>query len=130
MILPTKRLPDSELEVMLALWNSGGSAARAEFEPYLAARGWSATTVNTYLTRLLDKGFVRCERRGKANVYTPLISREAYCAFESESVLDRLYASSVSSFVASFCHSRPISDRQLDELQQLLDRLKEGNADA
>ena len=46
-----KRLPDTELEVMKALWDSGPDTPRAALERALAPHGWAANTINTYLTR-------------------------------------------------------------------------------
>ena len=66
-----KRLPDAELEVMKVLWELGPDTSRSEVEGGLAAFGWAANTVNTYLSRLADKGFVSVRREGKTNLYTP-----------------------------------------------------------
>ena len=66
-----KRLPDTELEVMKALWDSGPDTPRAALE------------------------------RGRSNRYTPLVSREDYLSFDSRSVLSRLYGSSPRNFVAA-----------------------------
>lgn len=43
-----KRLPDTELEVMKALWDSGPDTPRAALERALAPHGWAANTINTY----------------------------------------------------------------------------------
>lgn len=75
---PVRRLPDTELEVMKALWElEGRPAARAELEERLRDRGWATNTFNTYLARLAEKGFVTCEKRGRSNWYAPAVSREA-----------------------------------------------------
>ena len=47
-----KRLPDTELEVMKALWKAGEDAPRSVLEQALEPFGWATNTVNTYLTRL------------------------------------------------------------------------------
>ena len=96
-----KRLPDTELEVMKALWASGPDTPRAALDHALADFQWSPNTINTYLNRLADKGFVSVRREGKSNRYTPLVSREDYLAFDSRMVLSRLYGSSPRNFVAS-----------------------------
>ena len=96
-----KRLPDTELEVMKALWDSGPDTPRAALERALAPHGWAANTINTYLTRLADKGFLSARRLGRSNRYTPLVSREDYLSFDSRSVLSRLYSSSPRNFVAA-----------------------------
>lgn len=121
-----KRLPDTELEVLQALWQAGEPQSRAWIEARLARKGWATNTFNTYLTRLTEKGYLACERRGKTNYYTPLISQEAYLDFESRSVLSRLFGGSAQRFVASLARGGALSRGDLEELQRYLDTLREG----
>ncbi len=119
-----KRLPDTELEVMKALWAAGPDTPRSVLEDTLSPFGWAANTVNTYLSRLADKGFVSVRREGKSNLYTPLVTRESYQAFDSRAVLDRLYGSP-RNFVAALAREG-LEKGELEELQALLDRLRGG----
>ena len=111
-----KRLPDTELEVMKALWDSGPDTPRAALERALAPHGWAANTINTYLTRLADKGFLSARRLGRSNRYTP---------FDSRSVLSRLYGSSPRNFVAALARDG-LPPGEVDELRALLDELERG----
>ncbi len=119
-----KRLPDTELEVMKALWTSGPDTPRALLEARLAPCSWAANTINTYLSRLAEKGFVAVRRKGKSNLYTPLVDQEAYQAFDSRAVLDRLYGSP-RNFVAALAR-QGIRRDELEDLQALLDQLNGG----
>ena len=119
-----KRLPDTELEVMKALWSTGADTPRSVLEERLSRFGWTASTINTYLSRLADKGFVSVRRAGKSNLYTPLVDQEAYQAFDSRAVLDRLYGSS-RNFVAALAREG-MGREELEELQALLDQLSGG----
>lgn len=119
-----KRLPDTELEVMKALWATGPDTPRATLEDRLSPFGWAANTINTYLSRLAEKGFVAVRRAGKSNLYTPLVSREEYLSFDSRAVLDRLYGSP-RNFVAALAREGMGQD-ELEELQALLDQLNGG----
>ena len=121
-----KRLPDTELEVMKALWNTGADTPRSVLEDKLARFGWAANTINTYLSRLADKGFVAVRREGRSNLYTPLVSQEKYQAFDSRAVLDRLYGSP-RNFVAALAREG-LHRGELEELQSLLDQLNGGPA--
>ena len=116
-----KRLPDAELAVMQAVWAVGGEVGRADIEGALASHGWSANTLNTYLTRLCEKGFLTSRLEGRNNLYTPLVSRDRYLEFESRSVLQRLYGGSLGSFVAALNAEQPLEQREIDELRQFLD---------
>lgn len=124
MLIELKRLPDSELEVMLALWDCGGEASRSQIEEKLADFHWAVNTINTFLTRLCAKKFISVRREGKTNYYSPLVSKEEYLAFESRGVLKKLYGGSVSNFVAAFSDGNGIDEKEIEELQSLIDELK------
>ena len=119
-----RRLPDAELEVMKVLWELGPDTPRSELEGGLAPFGWAANTVNTYLSRLADKGFVAVRREGRTNLYTPLVGREDYLSFDSRAVVDRLYGSP-RNFVAALAREG-LEAGELEELQALLEELKGG----
>lgn len=120
-----RRLPDAELEVMKALWRTGPDTPRAALEAELTPFGWAANTVNTYLSRLADKGFVAVRRAGKSNLYTPLVSREEYQTFDSRTVVSRLYGTP-RNFVAALAREG-LQQGELEELQALLEELKGGD---
>ena len=121
-----KRLPDTEVEVMKALWATGTDTPRALLEDRLAHFGWAANTINTYLSRLADKGFVSVRREGKSNLYTPLVDQESYQAFDSRAVLDRLYGSP-RNFVAALAREG-FAKGELEDLRALLDQLNGGHS--
>ena len=118
-----RRLPDTELEGMKALWASGPDTPRAALEAALAPRRWASNTINTYLTRLADKGFVAVERAGRGNRYTALVSREDYLAYDSQAVLSRLYGSSPRNFVAALARGG-LKREDVAQLRELLDQLE------
>ena len=110
-----KRLPDAELSVMQAVWAHGGEVSRGDIEGALASHGWSVNTINTYLTRLCDKGYLSARREGRSNFYTPLVSQEKYREFDSRSVLG--------SFVAALTAEKPLAQSEIDELRRYLDEM-------
>ena len=61
-------------------------------------------------------------REGKSNLYTPLVSREDYLAFDSRAVLSRLYGSSPRNFLAALARNG-LEERDLEDLRDLLDEL-------
>lgn len=70
-----KRLPDAELAVMQAVWAQSGEVGRADIEGALASHGWSANTLNTYLTKRVfsqaaARGGTICTRRSSQRTDT------------------------------------------------------------
>ena len=95
-----KRLPESELDIMLVVWaGEGGVTAPAILEGL--ERPLTASALHSYLKRLEEKGFLACEKRGKVNYYTPLVSREEYQRSEGRTILQKLYGGSLSRFAAA-----------------------------
>ena len=94
------RLPDSELDIMLVLWNHEPPMGRLEIERVVNEKKKLApTTILSLLTRLEKKGFVSAKKEGKMNLYTPLVTQEEYQQQESRSVLEKLYGNSLKRFV-------------------------------
>lgn len=122
-----KKLPDAELDLMLIIWRAGKPVSRAYIDRQLQGkREWSAGTVLNLLSRLADRGFLTCEKQGKANLYTAAVAECDYLRFESAAFLDKLYGNSLRQFVAAMYENRAVSDAELDDLRGYLDALKGG----
>lgn len=121
-----QRLPDSELDIMLCLWEANETVPRSYFDEKLKHRKLNANTVNTYLSRLESKGFVACEKRGRSNYYVPVIQRDDYLAFEGSTMLGKLYGNSVKNLVVSLADANALDENDINELHTLLDELKNG----
>lgn len=114
-------LPDGELEIMQIIWQSEPPVSRSIIEETLnRQKRLAPSTILTFLTRLCDRGFLRAERRGRTNLYTPLVSRREYLAKESRRMLDRLYGGSLSAFAVSLCDSG-VSKEEVEALRKMLE---------
>lgn len=119
-----RRLPDTELEVMQALWASDIPVPRAQLEERLTqTHPMATTTLLTLLSRLSEKGFVRVDKEGRKSLYAPLVTREDYLAAQSRSFIQKLCGGSLSTFASALCDSG-LSKEELEELRELL---KEGD---
>ncbi len=119
-----KRLPDSELELMLIIWESLEPMTRSDIEERLGnERKLSKTTINSFLTRLEQKGFIKSEKVGRANCYRALIQEKDYLEQESHTILEKLYGNSIKNFVAALYQGKKMDDSQVEELRQYIDEL-------
>ncbi len=119
-----KRLPDSEFEIMMAVWDEGGPVT-SEMLLERLHKSWKKSTLLNFLSRLCDRGFLSCEKRGKINVYTPLVDREDYVRRESASFLQKVHMGSLTALVASLYDGRAITDSDLAELEDFIRGAKE-----
>lgn len=117
-----RRLPESELDIMLVVWGARGPISAPAILEGLG-RTLTASALHSYLKRLEEKGFLACTKQGKVNTYTPLISREDYRRSEGETMLKKLYDNSLSHFAAALYDGKPVEKEELEQLQALLDRL-------
>ena len=117
-----KRLPDSELEVMQAIWSCTPPVSRADIKQQLAASYPIAqTTLLTLLTRLTEKGFLSAELDGQRKLFTPLISQQDYLASQGNRFFTKLCGGSISTFAAALCDSG-LTKEELAELRDMLER--------
>lgn len=112
-----QQISGSEMEVMQVVWSSDGPVTSAQIQEALAARNWKATTVLTFLARLCEKGFLRAEKQGKANLYTPCLSEGDYRRQETRAFLDEVHHGSVKSFIAALADAE-LSPDDLHELKK------------
>ncbi|MBE6982564.1 MAG: BlaI/MecI/CopY family transcriptional regulator [Ruminococcaceae bacterium] len=114
-----KRLPDSELAVMQAVWRCPIPATRSQIEKELPV-SMAATTVLTLLSRLAEKGYLTVEKEGKSNVYTPTVTQDSYVAQESTHFFRKLCGGSISTFASALCNSS-LSRQEIEEIRRLLE---------
>lgn len=120
-----KKLGDAELEIMLAVWGAGAPVPSAYVQEKLrGSRDWTLPAILTSLNRLVDKGFLACEKRGRGNWYRSLIQENEYKTAEGRGIIDRLYGGSFTGMVAALCDGQAIGKDDLAELRQYLDTLE------
>lgn len=120
------RLPDSELDIMLVLWNHEPPMGRLEIERVVNEKKKLApTTILSLLTRLEKKGFVSAKKEGKMNLYTPLVTQEEYQQQESRSVLEKLYGNSLKRFVNALYQGEKMKKEDIQELSDFLKEMEE-----
>jgi BlaI family penicillinase repressor len=114
------RISDAEWDVMQAAWRREAFTAQ-EMIDELSHRDWSPRTVKTLLGRLLAKGALAHEARGKAYVYRPAVRREDCVRQESDSFLDRVFGGAAAPLLAHFVKRGRLSDEDIAELRKILD---------
>lgn len=125
-----KRLPDSELEIMMIIWDLDRPAKRFEIEAQMEEdRKLSPTTILSFLARLQDKGFVEVEKAGKNNVYRACIEKERYMQSESRNILKRLFQNSAKNFLVALYDGNHLSDAQLQELEDYISEKRKEKTD-
>ena len=120
-----KRLPQSELELMMIIWNADGPITRMEIEARMdPSRKVLPHTILSFLSRLEDKGFVKMEKQGKINMYSALVPEDEYLQAESKSIFSTLYGNSMKNFVTALYDGKTVSKKEIQELKDFLEELE------
>jgi BlaI family transcriptional regulator, penicillinase repressor len=114
------RISDAEWDVMQVAWRRGDFTAQ-EMIDELSHREWSPRTVKTLIGRLLAKGALAHEARGKAYVYRPAVKREDCVRQESESFLDRVFGGAAAPLLAHFVKRSRLTPEDIAALRRILD---------
>ena len=116
-----RRLPDSELVVMQAVWQATPPVSRTVLEEILQPdHPMAQTTLLTLLSRLTEKGFLQVEKAGKTNYYIPCVTREAYVSAQGRRFVDQLCGGSISAFASALCDGA-LSKQEIQQLRKLLE---------
>lgn len=120
-----KKLGEAELEIMQVIWNAGAPMTSSFILKELQERRkWKLSTLMTSLSRLVDKGFISCDRTTGNNLYSSIISENDFKAKESKSFLEKLYNNSIQNMVATLYSNKAINDSDMNELRKFLDDLE------
>lgn len=86
-----KKLPESEQEIMMIVWEYAEPVSRFQIEEKLnVEKNIAPSTILTLLTRLEKKGFIQKVRNGKSNLYVPLVEKENYIGTVGKNMLDTI----------------------------------------
>lgn len=124
--MPVKISP-AEWEVLNVVWDSAPVTAPEVYQSLANEQDWHQKTVNTFLSRLVEKGILHARREGKANVYSPLLTREECVREESATFLQRVFRGALAPMMLHFVENAELSAEDIAELQKALkQRSKKG----
>lgn len=119
------KIHESEYRFCLILW---------EYEPVTAVElvklcqeqlGWKRTTTYTVIKRLGERGILKNEN----GQITSVISKEEAQACEIDELVEKKFEGSVPAFIAAFTKRTKISEKELDEVQRMIDQIRKGGVD-
>ncbi|MCI9438614.1 MAG: BlaI/MecI/CopY family transcriptional regulator [Lachnospiraceae bacterium] len=113
-------LQQSERYIMEKLWEESPRTIMQLYYSLKENPGWSKSTVNTLLGRMVEKGIIYYEEGGKARQYYPAIRREDADIAETESLIKRVYKGSVGMMMNTMIRKNALSEADREELYEIL----------
>lgn len=113
----TKKLPETEFEVMLAIWDAEPPVNTAYLMKAVGFNhGWKAPTLISFLVRLEERGFISSEKKGKERFYTPTSDKAEYIHHTTEDFVNRYHGGSFVSLLDSLYMDKKLQKSDLDQL--------------
>ena len=115
------QISDAEWSVMKAVWRHTPVTAKqvvAALEPQTA---WKPKTIHTLLSRLVQKGALDYEKRGREYVFEPLVDAQHCVREASRSFLRRVFDGEVAPFLACLLEDGKLSSSEIEELRRILE---------
>ena len=118
------KIPESEYRFCLILWAQEPVSATQMVKLCQEQLGWKRTTTYTVIKRLGERGVIKLEN----GIVTSLVSKEEAEASEIEDLVEKKFGGSLPAFVAAFTKHQNVSEKELDELQRMIDRIRRGDS--
>ncbi len=78
---------------------------------------WKKSTTYTVLKKLCERGLFQND----GGTVTALVTKQEYSARQSQKFVEETFDGSLPAFIAAFTVGKPLSQRDLDDIRQMLD---------
>lgn len=120
--MDTPKVFESEYRFCLILWENEPVKSSKLVELCKEQLGWKPTTTYTVIKRLSERGVLKNEN----TIVTSLISKDEVQAAELNEMVEKTFEGSLPAFIAAFTKHQKISDKEIDAVQQMIDRFRKG----
>ena len=118
--MESKKLCDSDYRFMLIVWENAPIGSGNLVALCKEKLGWKKSTTYTTIKKLSEKGFIKNENA----VVTVLIPKEEVQAVEMDYFMERTFEGSLPQFIAAFLGDKKLSEKEAEEIKQLIDNHK------
>ena len=116
------KIHEGEYRFCLIMWEHAPISAAQLAKLSQEQLGWKRTTTYTVIKRLGERGILKNED----GVVTALISKEDAQAYEIDELVEKRFEGSLPAFLTAFTKRQTLTDSDLDEVQQMIDRIRNG----
>ena len=120
-----KELPqisDAEWVVMKVVWDKAPVTTNEVVQMLDEKTHWKPKTIHTLLSRLVHKGALAFERKGREYEFRPRVSAQECEHAASRSFLGRFFEGELAPFLARFVEQEKLTAKEIEELKSILDR--------
>jgi len=120
--METPKIFESEYRFCLILWENEPIKSPLLAKLCEQQLGWKTSTTYTVIKRLSDRGGLKNEN----TIVTSLVSKDEVQAWEIDELVEKKFEGSLPAFIAAFTRRQKLSGKEIDEIQRMIDRMREG----
>lgn len=120
------QLTPAQLEIMNLFWEHGELSVAQVRQILSKTRSVARNTVQTMLTRLVEKGWLQTRTEGKAFLFRASRPRKSTLRAMVGQLLDTAFDGSPSRLVMTLLEARSISPDEAASIRRLIDEKQEG----
>lgn len=120
--MDTPKIFESEYRFCLILWEHEPVKSSELVNLCKEQLGWKPTTTYTVIKRLSQRGVLKNEN----TVVTSLVSKDEVQAAEISELVEKTFEGSLPAFISAFTKRQKLSNAEIDAVQQMIDRCREG----
>ena len=117
---------ESELEILSILWNKGPSTVRTVNEEMSQSKNVGYTTTLKLMQIMAEKGMVEREMDGRQHIYYAVARQEDLQVRMLDRLLETAFGGSASKLVMQALGNHKTSEKELQEIKDLIKRLEGG----
>jgi BlaI family penicillinase repressor len=120
-----RNLTPTQLEIMNLFWDQGELGVAQVWRSLSERRTIARNTIQTMLTRLVQKGWLESRCEGNAFHFRAIRPRRSTLSELVNQLLDNAFSGSASGLIMTLLEGRRLSKTEAERIREIIDRIQE-----
>ena len=117
-------LSNAQLEIMNVVWDLGEVSVGDVWDVLSKQRSVTRNTIQTVMTRLSEKGWLKHRKQGRAFLFKASVARDSTLRVLVDRLLETAFRGSAEGLVLAMLEGRGLSDEEAVRIRKLIDNAK------
>ena len=118
---PTTPLSESQQEIMEIVWEAGEVSAAEVREILSQKRKVARNTVNTLMTRMYEKGWLKYRSIGRTFVYSATVPKTTSLGLRAKELIDSTFGGSAEELMTALIQYRGLTRKESANIRRMLE---------
>ena len=118
-------LSETQMEIMAVVWEEGEATLGDVWKALSEKREVARNTIQTLLTRLVDKGWLKYRAEGKIFHYRATVARESSLKAVVRRMVSTAFQGSTENLMMALLDGQKLSPEEAERIREMIDRAAE-----